>query len=143
MNVEVINLSTSETIEIYSVPDLSMLDFQEWKEESKVEIHLNCFLNVVRNLNSTDPETQDPISNSKKVDFYLPDPLMENILNQFAKSQIDLEESPDQSADRLNEVIDRISIPELQSSTILVAVVTEILQNHHPHSDYKVKISDE
>ena len=143
MNVEVINLSTSETIEIYSVPDLSMLDFQEWKEERKVEIHLNCFLNVVRNLNSTDPETQDPISNSKKVDFYLPDPLMENILNQFAKSQIDLEESPDQSADRLDEVIDQVTMPELKSSTILIAVVTEILQNHHPHSDYKVKISDE
>ena len=143
MNVEVINLSTSETIEIYSVPDLSMLDFQEWKEESKVEIHLNCLLNTVRNLNSTDPETQDPISNSKKVDFYLPDRLMEHILNQFAKSQIDSEESPDQSADRLNEVIDRASMPELQSSTILIAVVTEILQNHHPHSDYKVKISDE
>ena len=143
MNVEVLNLSTSKTIETYSVPDLSMLDFQEWKEENRVEIHLNCFLNVVRDLNSTDPETQDPISNSKKVDFYLPDRLMEHILNQFAKSQIDSEESPDQSADRLNEVIDRASMPELQSSTILIAVVTEILQNHHPHSDYKVKISDE
>ena len=68
---------------------------------------------------------------------------MEHILNQFAKSQIDSEESPDQSADRLNEVIDRASMPELQSRTILIAVVTEILQNHYPHSDYKVKISDE
>ena len=143
MKVEVIDLLTKKTIEIYSIPDLSMLDFQEWKEESKVEIHLNCLLNAVRDLNSKDPETQDLISNSKKVDFYLPDPLMKDILNQFAKSQIDPGESPDRSADKLSEVIDRASMPELKSSTILIAVVTEILQNHLPHSDYKVKISDE
>lgn len=142
MKLEVIDPSTSKTIETYFV-DLSMFDFQEWKDENEVTIHLNCLLNTVRNLNSKDSETQDPISNSKKVDFYLPDRLMEHILNQFAKSQIDSEESPDQSADRLDEVIDRASMPELQSSTILIAVVTEILQNHHPHSDYKVKISDE
>lgn len=142
MKLEVIDSSTSKTIETYSV-DLSMFDFQEWKDENEVTIHLNCLLDSVRNLNSKDPETQEPTSNSKKVDFYLPDSLMENILNQFAKSQIDSEKSPDQSADRLNEVIDRVSMPELQSSTILIAAVTEILQNHHPHSDYEVKISDE
>ena len=135
MKVEVINLSTSETIEIYSIPDLSMLDFQEWKDENKVEIHLNCLLNVVRDLNLTDPETQNPISNPKKVDFYLPDPLMENVFAQLAKSQTDTEEPPDQ-------FVDRISTPDLKLSTILSAVVMEILQNH-PHSDHKVKISDE
>ena len=136
MKVEVINLSTQKTTEIYSVPDLSTLDFQEWKAESKVEILLNCLLNTVKNLNSKDPETQDPTSNPKKVDFYLPDPLIENVFAQLARSQTDTEEPPDQFADR-------ISTPELKSSTILSAVVMEILQNHHPHSNHKVKISDE
>ena len=134
MKLEVIDSSTSKTIETYSV-DLSMFDFQEWKDENEVTIHLNCLLNIVRDLNSKDSETQDPISNPKKVDFYLPDPLMENIFTQFAKSQTDTEESPDQFTDR-------ISTPELKSSTILSAVVAEILQNHHPLSDYEVKISD-
>ena len=135
MKVEVINPSTRKTIQTYFVSDLSMLDFQEWKDESKVEIHLNCLLNTVKNLNSKDSETQDPISNPKKVDFYLPDPLIENVFDQLAKSQTDTEEPPDQFADR-------ISTPELKSSIILSAVVMEILQNHHPLSDYKVRISD-
>ena len=135
MKVEVINPSTQKTIQTYFVSDLSILDFQEWKDESKVEIHLNCLLNTVKNLNSKDSETQDPISNPKKVDFYLPDPLMENVFDQLAKSQTDTEEPPDQFADQ-------ISTPELKSSIILSAVVMEILQNHHPHSGHKVRISD-
>ena len=113
-----------------------MLDFQEWKDESKVEIHLNCLLNTVKNLNSKDSETQDPISNPKKVDFYLPDPLIENVFDQLAALQTDMEESPEQLAER-------VSTPVLKSSTILAAVVLEILQNHHHRSDYKVRISDE
>ena len=136
MKVEVINPSTRKTIQTYFVSDLSMLDFQEWKDESKVEIHLNCLLNTVKNLNSKDSETQDPISNLKKVDFYLPDPLIENVFDQLAALQTDMEESPEQLAER-------VSTPVLKSSTILAAVVAEILQNHHQRSDYKVKISDE
>ena len=142
MKVEVIDPLTLKTIQTYSV-DLSMFDFQEWKDENEVTIHLNCLLNTVKDLNSKDPETQEPISNPTEVDFYLPTPLMKNILVQLAKSQTDTAESPNQFEDRLNEVTDRVSTPELKSSIILSAVVTEILQNHHPLSDYKVKISDE
>ena len=142
MKLEVINPLTRQTIETYSVTDLSMLDFQEWKDESEVTIHLNCLLNIARDLNSTDSETQAPTSNPKKVNFYLPDPLIENVFAQLAKSQTDTEEPPDQFADRLNEVVDKASMPELKSSTILIAIVLEILQNHHQRSDYKVKISD-
>ena len=123
MKVEVIDLSTLKTIETYFVSDLSILDFQEWKDESKVEIHLNCLLNTVKNLNSKDSETQDPISNPTEVDFYLPAPLMNNVLVQLAKSQTDTAESPNQFEDRLNEVTDRVSTPELKSSIILSAVV--------------------
>ena len=142
MKVEVINRSTKEPIEIYSVRDLSMLDFQEWKESSEIVIHLDCLLDTVKNLDSRDAETQEPISNPTEVDFYLPDSLIENVLYRLAKSQTDTEESPD-FADRLNEVKERFFTPELKSSTMLFAVVTAILQNHHPHSDYEVRISDE
>ena len=142
MKVEVINPSTREIIETYSVPNLSMFDFQEWNGKSEDIIHLDCLSDAVKNLDSKDPVTEELISNPTEVDFYLPTPLMKNILVQLAKSQTDTAESPNQFADRLNEITDRVSTPELKSSIILSAVVTEILQNHHPHSDYKVRISD-
>ena len=142
MKVEVINHSTKELIETYFVRDLSMLDFQEWKELSEVVIHLDCLLDTVKNLDSTDPETQEPISHSTEVDFYLPDPIKNQAISQFAKSQTNLEAPTDESSDRCDEVVKQVSAPELKSRTILSAVVKEISQNHHPHSDYKVRISD-
>ena len=139
MKIEVINPSTLEVVETYSVPYLSMFDFQQWKDESEILIHLNCFLNKVENLDSNDPETNEPISDPREVDFYLPDPIKNQAISQFAKSKMDIGESSDQNID---EVIEQVSMSRLKSSTILFAVVTEILQNH-PHSDYKVRISDE
>ena len=139
MKVEVIECSTRKTIETYSVPALSMLEFQEWKVLSEVVIDLNHLSDAAANLDSKDSETNEPISNSQKVEFYLPDPIKNRVLSQLTKSQTGAEESADQI---LDEVTERVSMPELKSSTILSAVVTEILQNHHPHSNYKVRISD-
>lgn len=142
MKMEVINLSTRETIEVYSIPNLSMFDFQEWNGQSETVIRLDCLSDTVKNLDLKDSVTKKPLSNLTEVDFYLPDLLMKNVFVQLAKSETDTEESPDQLADRLNKITDQISTPELKSSTILSAVVTEILQNHHPLSEYEVKISD-
>lgn len=142
MKLEIINRSTHETIAIYSVPNFSMFDFQEWKGQSEIVINLDRLSATVADMDSNDPETQKSISNPREVDFYLPDPIKNRAISQLATSQMDTEESPDQSADRLNEVTEWVSTPELKSSTILSAVVTEILQNHHSHLDYKVKISD-
>ena len=142
MKVEVINRSTKEPIEIYSVRDLSMLDFQEWKESSEIVIHLDCLLKTVDNLDSTDPETQEPISHPTEVDFYLPDPIKNQAISQFVKAQTNPEDPADELEDGYDEGIKRVSIPELKSSTILSAVVKEILQNHHPYSVYEVRISD-
>ena len=139
MKLEVIECLTQKTIDTYFVPNFSMLDFQEWKESSKVELCLDCLSDTVANLDSKDSETNEPISNSQKVEFYLPDPIKNRVLSQLAKSQTGAEESVDQI---LDEVTERVSMPELKSSTILSAVVTEILQNHHPHSKYKVRIFD-
>ena len=141
LEVKVINHSTDEPIATYSVPDFSMLDFQEWKEKSEVTIKLDCLSDKVADLDSNDPEIQKPVSNPRKVDFYLPDSIENRTVFQFAKLKTDTEESTDQSVDN-NEVSERVSTPNLKSSTILSAIVTEILQNHHPHSDYQVKISD-
>ena len=143
MKVEVINRLTRKTIEIYSVPNLSMFDFQEWNGKSEDVIHLEDLSDIVKNLDSKDPVTKELISNPTEVDFYLSDSLMQSVLTQLVQSQENMEEFPDQFEDRLNEVTDRVSTPELKSSTILSAVVTEILQSYHPLSDYKVKISDE
>ena len=138
MKVEVIKRSAQKPIVTYSVPNFSMLDFQEWKDESEpVLIPLSELKDTVDNLDSKDPETQEPVSNPKKVDFYLPDPVKNRVIDQLAKSQTAI----DGEAERL-EITDRISTPVLKSSTILSAVVEEILQNHRPSSDYKVRFSD-
>ena len=127
LEVIIINCTIQEPIKTYSVPDFSMLDFQEWKTLNEVVINLNQLSNITANLDSKDSETNEPISNSRKVDFYLPDPIKNRAISQFAESRTGTEEP---------------SEPVLKSSTILSAVVTEILQNHHPNSDYKVRISD-
>ena len=136
MKLEIIERSEDKTIATYSVPNFPMFDFQEWKGESEVMINLDCLSGTVACLNSNDPEADKPVpvSDSRKVDFYLPDPIKNRVVSQFAKSQTESEDS--------NEVSERVYEPELKSSAILSAIVMEILQNHHPHSDYKVKISD-
>ena len=142
MKLEVIKCSTQESIVTYSA-ELSILDFQEWKDQSEpVVISLNHLKDTVADLDSTDPETKEPVSNPKQVDFYLPDPLKNRVISRLTKSQTDMEGESDLSADKHSEATERISMPWLKSSTILLAVVTEILQNHLPPSDYKVRISD-
>lgn len=121
--------STCEEIEIYSLQGFSMLDFQEWKEQNEGEITINLayLLDTATNLKSMDPETQEPVSDSREVDFYLPNPLIEKVFAQLKKPQEDTEE---------------VSESSLKASTVLSAIVTEILQNYHPHSEYEVRISD-
>ena len=119
-----------------------MLDFQQWKAVSKVEIDLNQLSYTTSNLDSNDPETNEPVSNPREVDFYLPNPIKNRAVSQFAKLKTDQEESINQFVDGHDEVIEQDFSVELKSRVILDAVVTEILRNHHPHSDYKVRISD-
>ena len=129
MKLEIIrDHAKQKVIKTYSVPDFSMLDFQEWKAVSEIVINLHQLPDATSNLDSNDPETNEPVSNPREVDFYLPDPIKNRAIFQFSEPRTSPEES---------------SEPMLKSSTILSAVVTEILQNHHPHSDYKVRISDE
>ncbi len=133
MKVEVIDRSTEESIVTYSVPDLSILDFQGWKDENEpIGIPLNKLKDTVDKLDSKDPETGEPVSYPREVDFYLPDPLKNGVFSRLAKStDTDMEGESEQ-----------VSMSVLKSSTILSAVVTEILQNHLPPSDYKVRVSD-
>ena len=142
MKVEVINRSTKTTIETYSVTDFSMFDFQEWKNLREVVIHLNRLSDAVTKLDSKDPETQEPVSYPKEVDVYLPDPLRNRVFSRLARSQVNMDELSNQFSDTLEKVTESVSTPELKSSTVFSAVVTEILQNHEPHTDYEVRISE-
>ena len=135
MKIEIIYPSTNEIIETYSVPYLSMFDFEQWKNEDEIIIHLNCFLDKVTNLDSMDSETNEPISNPREVDFYLPEPIKKQVFSEFETLQTDTEIFHDQLEYQVST--------QLKSSTILTAVVTEILQNHNHHLDYQVRISDE
>ncbi len=140
--IEVINSEKQKTIKTYSVPDFSTLDFQEWTAVSTIEIDLNQLSATTTDLNSDDSETNEPVSNPREVDFYLPDPIKDRAISQFAKLKADQEELMNQFVDGLDEIPEQDSSVKLKSSVILDAVVTEILRNHHPHSNYKVKISD-
>ena len=135
MKIEVINPSTNEVIEIYSISALSRFDFQEWKGDDDVIIHMKCLSDRVKKLDSKDPVTKEPISNPTEADFYLPDPIKKGVFSKFASLQAEAEESSEQ-------FIEKITTPTLKSSAILTAVVTEILHNHQQRSDYIVKISD-
>ena len=134
MKVEILHCTSQEVIATYDVRDLSILDFQEWKDLSEPEvIPLNCLKSRVAELDAMDPETREPVSGPKEVDFYLPDPLKKRVISRLTNHETETEESPDPES---------VSTSVLKSSTILSAVVTEILHNHNPHSDYKVRISD-
>lgn len=144
MKIDVINPTTEELIETYSIRDFSILDFHQWKNESEIVIRLSCLLDELRDLDSIDPETNEPISNQRRVDFYLSNPIIDQVFSQFEKLTTNnvQEESNTQYSDSNGEVIERISTPKLKSSTVLSAVVTEILQNHS-QPDYEVRISDD
>ena len=134
MKVEIIHCATQKSVVTYDVRDLSILEFQEWKNLSEPEvIPLNCLKSRVGELDAMDPETGEPVSIPKGVDFYLPDPLKNRVISQITNHETDTDEPPDPES---------VSTLVLKASTVLSAVVTEILQNHSPHSDYKVRISD-
>ena len=141
MKLEIIECSTGGTIETYSLLEFYMSDLQGWKEQNEVTIDLGCLSDTVAKLDSVDPEILEPVSYPKEVDFYLSDPIKDRAISQFAESQTDRGESTDQSVDS-DKISEQAYTPELKSSTILSAIVTEILQNHHPYSEYEVRISD-
>ena len=139
MKVEVFKPSSLEIIETYTVPNLSLLDFkdQEWVNEGKIEIDLNDFSNTMNNV------ILEELGPSQEfVDFYLPDSLKDSMLYRLIQSQTEKEEFNSQSTDRINEIKEKISSPVLRLKTVLSAVVTEILKNHYPYSEYKVRIID-
>ena len=96
MKLEIIECSENKTIETYSVEDISMFNVPEWKESPQI-IPLNELSRIVANLSAVDSE----MNVAPRVDFYLPDPLKNRMLSQFAKLHPDTHELSDQSADRL------------------------------------------
>lgn len=143
MKLVVIDCSKQTPIADYAVEDISMLDFLDWENSIEVTIDLDKLLQTVSNLDSNDPETQKPVSSPKEVELFLPKPIKDLMLCNVANAKAAIDGSADQFSDRANEVAEKMSTPDLKSSTIMCAVVTEILQNHLPHHGYKVRISDE
>jgi hypothetical protein len=143
MKLEVIDRSREESIATYVVPELSMLSFQQWKDLSEVVIPLNQLLNVVADLSSIDLVTEMPISVGISVDFYLPGPLKDRVLERLTKHRMDAGIDSSQFADPLREITEQACTPPLELSIILSAVAEELSRNHLPNDDYKVRISDE
>ena len=142
MRIEIISCSSSEPIATYSVPNLSMLDFQEWKETQHEIIPLNDLMESVAKLDSRDSETEVPISAERAVAFYLPDPLKNQVFSRIDVLRQSADEENYYSEDMSETDSEGISVSVLKSSTVLFAAVTEILLNHSPCSKYKVKITD-
>lgn len=143
MKLEVIDRSREESIATYVVPDTSMLSFQEWKHVAEVVIPLDQLSAVVTELNSIDPVTGLPSMVATSVDFYLPDPVKDTVVERLAKHRMDRDVSSGQLSDLLQEVAEQACTPPLKLSTILLAVAEELSRNHLPNDAYKVRISDE
>ena len=142
MKIEVFSCSTGETIETYSLPDFDLSYFQQWEETLQC-LPLCELSNVVEELNSETPKAADLMPVTISVDFYLSAPLKHRALTLFARSQTGEEEFSDQTVeDFRNKIIEGASSLNFKVSEIFSAVVKEILQNHDPHFNYGVKISD-
>lgn len=132
MKLEVIKTSENAIVETYSVADISTPIFSNWDESSQI-FDLNELSRIVTNFDADEAE----MNVAPRVDFYLPNPLKNRMLAQFAELHSDSQELSDQTADGLNEG------PYLKLSTVLSAVITEISRNHQPDTNYQVRISDE
>ena len=141
MKVEVIDRSTKNRVKTYYVTELSLFDFQQWKEEPHQMIALENLLEIVSKLDSRDAETEEPNSGERMVDFFLPDPLKRRVSLHISELRRSADEGSDHSEDITEAYSEGFSISVLKSSTVLAAAVTEILLNHRPHSNYKAKIS--
>ena len=141
MKVEVVDNATDQTVETYVVRDLSLFDFQQWKDEQQQTIALEDLLERVSRLDSRDSETMEPNLAAREVDIYLPDPLLRQVIVQFGERRPIVEEESEFSDDLSELNVGQFSLSILKSSTVLESVVTEILLNHHPHSRYLAIIS--
>ncbi|MDE0181557.1 MAG: hypothetical protein OXL39_09445 [Caldilineaceae bacterium] len=142
MKIEVIESSSPDPIAIYWVSNFSMLDFQQWKSSPHQTIQLSNLWENAAKLDSRDPETREPNSSERAVDCYLPDPLRIQVMSRFDETHKSSNRNFGQSEDMSGLEYEGRLVSVLKSSTILSAVITEILQNHEPHSNYNVRISD-
>jgi len=126
MKLEVID-QQGNAIQVYEVPVISIHDFA-WSDSAEIPIPLTQLLEVIRNL--TPASELDPLF--PKVVLYLPDPLINDIVDQLAATGNESKE----------EIKEQILTPPLKHKILLLAVVQEIIQNHLPNEDYKVRISE-
>lgn len=142
MKIEVVCCSTKKTIETYSLPGVDMANFQEWEETLRC-IPLSKLSGLAKELSSEAPKAVELMPVPILVDFYIPTPLRRCAFYLFAESHMKEEELSEQSAeDFRRKIIEQAFTLTLRVSDVFAAVVAEISQNHAPHSEFKVRMSD-
>lgn len=146
MKVEVVDCSTHQTSQTYLLPEAQVSDFKELEMTSEC-IPMTELRHLVKDLETfhcEGTEDSESIPVPVPVDFYLPTPVKTRAFSLFAEQQSLAQGFPEHSREDVqNKIIERASSPDLNSRIVLWAVLTEVLQNHHPLSDFKVRISDE
>lgn len=142
MKIEVVRCSTKQPIETYLMPDVEMANFQEWEETLRC-ISLSKLSNLAKEMNPENPKASELMPVSISVDFYIPTPVRRCAFHLFAESHTRGEELLEHTAeDFRRKIIEQAFTLAFRVSDVFVAVVTEISQNHAPHSDFMVKMSD-
>src|SRR5690554_3228874 len=91
---------SNECIASYTISDISMLTFDEWREQSEIQIPLDQFIEEISKLNFTDPVTNNQITVVTEVDFYLPPPVYKRLLSKPAPAERQLPDENLEHAER-------------------------------------------
>jgi hypothetical protein len=126
MKFEILQAKDKATVAHFTVHELSLLSFPDWKSSSVVEMPLNDFAAKCDTINLVD-DASTPLTVAVRVRFYLPAPVADRMLCL----------ATDNGADR-----EKASSPTLTWNALLVAVVEEIKHNHVPNDQYIVRISE-
>jgi hypothetical protein len=136
MKFEVIDPSTEDKILVYRVSDLSMLDFQEWSDQSEIAFPLDKLMDEVTNLDSPDPA-------SMSCRFYIADPIEREALERLTQLEIEAKElTHDEFEDMLSGIEQRVKTPEVDLKKLLLSVAKTIMRDYPETSGYKVRITD-
>jgi hypothetical protein len=126
MKFEILQAQDKKVVAQFSVQELSLLSFPEWKSSSPVEMPLDTFAAKCATINLVD-DAGAPLTVAVPVRFYLPAPVEDQMLTLATASGTDREKA---------------TSPSLTWNAILLAVVEELKHNHVPNDQYIVRISE-
>lgn len=127
MKFEILQAHDKATVAQFTVQELSLLSFPQWKSYSVVEMPLHEFAAECATINLFDDVTMAPFAVAVRARFYLPTPVEDRMLNLATANGTDREKA---------------ASPSITLNAILLAVVDELKHDHAPNDQYIVRVSE-